>query len=144
MPPVLNQNAANGDYIIKGERPLESLSDLVLFERIGEFEQAGTHYRQAWEIDPGDAIDQLAAHQEARLSSCSRGGWLAGVEDPPSRLEAEELFHIGNTAERSAASGGRALLLTGADTVLVSRAPVMTPATRSKLTGACVTRPPRA
>lgn len=29
-----------------------------------------------WEIDPGDAIDQLAAHQEARLSSCSRGGWL--------------------------------------------------------------------
>jgi hypothetical protein len=40
---------------------------------------------------------------------------FAGVEDPPSRLEAEELFHIGNTAEQPAASGGRALRLTDAD-----------------------------
>jgi hypothetical protein len=40
---------------------------------------------------------------------------FAGVEDPPSRLEAEELFHIGNAAEHPDASGGRALLLTDAD-----------------------------
>jgi len=40
---------------------------------------------------------------------------FADVEDPPARLEAEELFHIGNAAERPGASGGKALRLTSHD-----------------------------
>lgn len=40
---------------------------------------------------------------------------FAGVEDPLSGLEAEELFHIGNAVEHPAASGGRTLRLTADD-----------------------------
>ena len=38
-----------------------------------------------------------------------------GVDDPPSRLEAEELFHVGNAAEHPGSSGGMALRLTDRD-----------------------------
>jgi len=38
-----------------------------------------------------------------------------GVADPPARLEAEEIFHVGNAAEHPGASGGKALRLTHRD-----------------------------